>query len=708
MKLTAVLLGLFLAGPPSLVAAPPPEPPVFSSEVALVLLPVFVVGSDGRAVRGLGADDFEISADGKRVPVVSFRYVDTTSPEDQAAIREASAARRRFLLLFDKSFTTPAGLNRAQQAAADFVRSRLAPSDLAAVATFDLNRGVMLAANFTEDRGHLLRAIENLHVAHRARISDPLALAEQMVGLDARAGSRVQEGGQLDVGGLATVLVNQMRAAEVEAYRGHIEGLIAGMEHLARALRGVAGRKQVLYFSAGFDSRLLIGQTGEEQKTVAQSSLAGRLWEIDGATRFGDVRLREELTRMTRAFTAADAVIHTIDVTGLGSDDSLARTWVTVDPRRETGGRESLNLISSDTGGRFFRDANDLGPVLSEMLDMTSRFYVLGFQPAEAKGPGAYHKVRVRVARKGTTVSHRPGYYEQESIGAKAALLSRQFEAAELVMAGAADLPGNGLKVSGLCFPLPAREGRQSIALVLQVPASALEWSRGRTSSLELYSYAVAEDGTVQDYIAQFARIDSARRPVGEARGVSFQGRLRVPAGRYTLRTLVVERETGASGVQILDVNVPRVDPQGGFLLPPFLVEEASAWLNLSVARRDQDSDPSPFDVGDTQFVPRTSFEVRGGAPQRMVLVAFAPPRPGDAPGDVQIRSSLTAHDGQAAPAGMLRIEKVYRHEDGRRTFLLDYTPDAVAPGDYTLRIALGEGNERLEAYSLLRVRSGS
>ena len=45
---------------------------------------------------------------------------------------------------------------------------------------------------------------------------------------------------------------------------------------------------------------------------------------------------------------------------------------------------------------------------------------------------------------------------------------------------------------------------------------------------------------------------------------------------------------------------------------------------------------------------------------------------------------------------------------DGRRTFLLGYTPDALDPGDYTLRIALGDAGEHLESYALLRVRPGS
>ena len=61
----------------------------------------------------------------------AVRYV--TTPPSGLVRRSAplnEAARRRFLLLFDMSFTDPGGLRRAQEAAADFVRSRLRGSEL--------------------------------------------------------------------------------------------------------------------------------------------------------------------------------------------------------------------------------------------------------------------------------------------------------------------------------------------------------------------------------------------------------------------------------------------------------------------------------------------------------------------------------------------------------------------------------------------------
>src|SRR5712691_8135754 len=216
--MTRVPMTMLLIATTAVAAAmdAPRQTPVYSSEVSLVLLPVFVVDRDGRAARGLEAKDFELSADGKRAEVVSFRYVDTTQADDQEEIRQASAARRRFLLLFDESFTDPAGLHRAQAAAADFVRHRLATSDLAAVATVDVNRGVRIVANFTEDRGLLAHAVETLGVSTLAKISDPLGLAADLMVTDLALPSRTGQNPQSVLDNVLAVLARRMKAAEDE------------------------------------------------------------------------------------------------------------------------------------------------------------------------------------------------------------------------------------------------------------------------------------------------------------------------------------------------------------------------------------------------------------------------------------------------------------------------------------------------------------
>lgn len=709
-RLGAVVVALASVASSASSAAPgKTDPPVFGTEVTLVLLPVFVADGAGRAVRGLSAADFELQQDGKRAELVSFRYVDTTSDEDQETIRQASAARRRFLLLFDKSFTEVGGLNRAQRAAAHFVRTALAPSDLAAVATFDVDKGIRIVANFTEDRALLSHAVATLGAPNLTRISDPLALAVDLAATDL-AGPGIQDSNQgipeSALTGVLAVLARRVRAAEEEQYRRHIHTLIGGLEELARGLRNVDGRKQIVYFSAGFDSRLLIGQTGSEQRTAAESITQGRLWEVDGATRYGDSRLRDLLSEMTRSITNADAVIHSVDVTGLGTDRSLSRTAVNADAQRDVSGREGLNFLAAETGGRFFKDTSDLAPVLGEMLEMTSRYYVLGFQPVGARAPGAFHKIKVKVARKGVKVSHRAGYYERTPVPQRTAL-QRQFEAAQLVMTGEG---ANELPFSSLCLPFPSAGDRQTIGLVIQVPRESLRWTAGTTTALEVYGYAVAQDGTVHDHLAQLARVDPGQAdPGGAARGLSFYGTLAVAPGKYTVRLMLLERESGKTGIQIIDVTVPPYDPRMGVLLPPVLMEDPGRWVALEMSRHDRAGSPAfPFQLGDEHFLPRASLETQPGASEKLVLLAFEPSLPGDPAAPLQIRSSLRDRDGQPAPAGFLRIEKVHRGPSGRRAYVLGYVMDPLALGDYTLRIGIGEAGSQLEAYSLLRVRSGS
>ncbi|HET8647409.1 MAG TPA: VWA domain-containing protein [Vicinamibacteria bacterium] len=706
-RTAAALAALSLLAPSiGPAAAQAPQRPVYSADVSLVLLPIFVADGDGRAMRGLRPEDFEVQEDGKKVEVVSFRYVDTTSPEDQEELRQSPPARRRFLLLFDKSFTDPGGLARAQRAASEFVRLRLAPSDLAAVATIDVHRGVRVIANFTEDRHLLSHAVMTLGVTNIARISDPLALAADLnvtdIALPGASEDAANAQGVLN--NVMAAIVRRMRAAEDQAYRAQVLSHLGSLQDLARALRTVEGRKQVLYFSAGFDSRVLIGETGRGQKEAAESIAMGSLWEVDGLNRYGDMRVRDLLQQATRGLSSADTVVHSIDVTGMGTDSSLQNMQSTEELQRSVPGRESLNVISSDTGGRFFKDTNDLSAVLNEMADMTSRYYVLGFQPAKEKGPGEFHKVKVKVARKGARVSHRAGYYERLPLSAQPAL-QRQFEAAQLVMTGVGQ---NDLAFSSLCLPFPRSDGKQDLGIVLEVAKEALPWAARRPLAVEVYGYGVAADGTVIDHFAQLVRVDPSQAdPDGTVRGLSLMGTLTVPPGRYTVRLLMHERESGAAGVQLLEVNVPPPDPSRGFLLPPLVVDDSGLWLSMQMGGRA--AGQGPFALEGAPFVPRARFTARPGEQQKLVLIAFEPDVAGDPAADVQIRSSLTDGRGQTVAPGLLRLMKVLHDGKGRRTYVLRYTPEVSQPGDYTLRVGVGEAGARLESYSLLKLeRTGS
>ncbi len=700
-----VVASALLASTPWLAAAAPAErAPVFQSEVSLVQLPVFVADKDGRALGGLGPEEFELYDDGRRVEVVSFRYVDTTSPEAQQSIREAPAARRRFLFLFDLSFTDPGGLHRARVAAREIVRRGLAESDLAGVATYDVTRGVRLVANFSEDRAVLAHAIETLGAPNLVRISDALGLALGVSATEARlASSSLRRSSEsLAAADLFVVaLANRLRRAEEQTYRAQVMGLLESLDELGRSLRGIEGRKQILYFSTGFDSQTLIGtQSATDLFQDAEAVIQGRLYDVDSDRRYGDNHVRGTLGRMARTVSGGDSVIHGVDVSGLSAIGDAQDTLVRADAARDTRGQDSLQVMASETGGLLLKDRNDLADALHEILDTTSRYYVLGYQPGDLKGPGVYHKLKVKLRRKGARLSHRAGFYERVPAKAQSAL-QRKFEAAQLVMTGAGP---NDLRFSALCLPFPAPGELQTVGVVLQVPKRELEW--GRTLGLEVYGYAVDAEGVVHGHLARFARVEPALADkAGDKLGLALFGSFALPPGEYTLRLALTERESDITGYQFLDVSVPAHDPRLGFLLPPVLLDEAGEWVTLDLSTA---GDAPTFELEGRRFLPRTSFDVEPGRAQKLMVIAYPSEQATDPAAPIAITSALLNASGQPVGSGGLRIERVLRDAEGRHTYLLDYTPEGLAPGDYRLRVALDEGNTRLESYSLLRVLGGA
>ena len=304
-------------------------------------------------------------------------------------------------------------------------------------------------------------------------------------------------------------------------------------------------------------------------------------------------------------------------------------------------------------------------------------------------------------------LSHRPGYFERSAQGAAQTPLQRQFDLAELVVTGGDGR--NELPFTSLCLPFPSPSETQTLGLVLQVPRDSLPWSSSEPIGLEVYGYAVAEDGGVRDHLAQSLRLEPGRAdPQGNAQGLSLYGTFEVPPGRYTIKLLLRESASGKSALRMLDVTVPPYDGRSVFALPPLVLDEDERWLKLELGagHGGNREAAAPFQIDAHPFVPRTSFEVRPGSRERLVLMVFDPELAGDPAADVEIRSSLTASDGRAVQPGRLKIERVLSGGPGRRTFVFSYLPEDVGNGDYTLKIGLGESGGFAQSYALLRFRT--
>jgi VWFA-related protein len=599
MLLITAAAGLCLAAvpgaPQTAPQASPPQTPAYTdiTDVTAVEIPVQVL-ADGKPVRGLTADDFVVYQGKEKQAVTGFDVVDLYgAPAEKPARPEEVPvpARRHFLFLFDLSFSEPKAIVQAREAAKGLLAD-LHPSDLVAVATYVTSRGPELVLGFTPDRDQARAAIDTLglpELVDRTQ-TDPLRIvveslrqdiAQSTGGTDAAAASDSRRAG------FQAMLLDQLEGFLVDSDRANLaveKDKVSSLTHsftdLARLMRGVSGRKEVVYLSQGYDSSILTGTTDDgEDRDMRNAAHEGAIWKVDSEKRFGSAAVAAEVDAMLQELRRADCVVQAVDIGGLrGATPSLGY--------ERKGGRESLFQMAHDTGGELYENFNDLGAAMGQMLERTGVTYVLTIEPP-VRPDGAWHDLRVELRRgpRGARVVHRPGYYAPVPF-AQRSRSEKMLATAGEVLLGA---EGGPVRLSAQAVPLPAPPGSGTADVLVRIEIdgpSLLHLHQGEDLPTEIYVYAMDSQGRVRDFVAQTLALDlfKVERRLLES-GLRFYGHLELPPGSYKARVLVRNGRTGLHGLKIVPVDVPST-AQAGPLPEGFLPDPASPWLVVREAPR--------------------------------------------------------------------------------------------------------------------------
>ena len=661
-----------------------------SAEVSLVEVPVRVIGRDGLPVRGLTADAFSLEDDGRSQTIVGFDAVDLADRNPGAAGLSSPAARRRFLILFDLSFSQPKAIVFARKAARDFVLSGLGDRDLAAVATYSVEKGVRLLVTFTADRGPLARAVDTLGLEASRDSGDPLAFAFDREGSlppGALPTSR-PTGSRADVAGIIESLqslsiLRQMR--DDEYARDRVRHLFQSFRELSQALDTVEGRKDVIYLSEGFRGRYLVGAPETEEER--QYLIHGEVWKVDADKRFGSITLREELDGLGDVFRRSDCVIHAVDIAGIRAENDPDGEGASIG-LRESG--NALYEIAAGSGGEVFRNANDFGSELAQIVRQTSLVYVLAFRPGRPAEEGRFHSLKVKVSVPGARVLARAGYYDRRGFR-RLSPLERRLVAADVI---ANEIPSDEIPARVLAVPFAGSGSEATVPVLLEIPGPALlEADRSEKLQVEVYAYAFDEQGRLADYFVRTLAADvskSRERLLGG--GVRYFGVLRLPPGAYRLRTLVRNASTGRMGFAAAPLQVPGFSAGEPYLLPPVFLERSDAWLTVGESGHGESAAEMPglfAELPTEGMTPAVLGSVEPGAASRVCLVAYHFDA-GDRE-ELKLGSQILGADGQPLQTARLAvIGSTAARADGRRTLLLSFSaPPGLAPGRYGLRVFL-------------------
>jgi VWFA-related protein len=635
-------------------------------------------------------DDFELYEDGKRQTILGFDAIDlaqkATPPHgDPDALNPA--ARRHFLILFDLSFAQPKSVVAARRAAKEFVLSQMGDRDFAAVATYSVEKGVRLLVTFSQDRVQLARAIDTLGIVEAVNLaSDPLAfmydaMAAYFGGSPLGTGQfrESQASGLLDsMQTLATI----ERARLDQAARARVTRLTQSLDGLARALDAVSGRKDILYLSEGFESRLLVGT--KDSDIEHDWIISGEQWKVDVEKRFGSTHLQTEINSLTDIFRRTDCVIHAVDIAGLqtnsdGGSLTAAR------------GENALFEIANATGGEVLRNDNDFKAQIARLIARTNLVYVLAFRPAKAGRDDRYHELKVKVHAPGAHVSARAGYYEKKPFRSLSPL-ERSLSAADLI---ANEVPLSDIRARVLAAAHPGEKLLASVPVLVDVPGDTLlAGQKGNLATVEIYAYAHDAENRVRDFFAQTVNLDLAvMREKLERGGLRYYGELALPSGDYRLRVLVRNAETGRLGLTVEPLHVPDFSGRPPYLAPPIFLEKAQTGVFIRGRSRIE---PTRADVllqppgGD--FVPVALAEVTPESPARLSVIAY---NFGDPPaGELKIGAQVLSSEGRPlGPGEICVLGKSALDGDGKQVLLVSFQPAGLAPGRYALRVFLQDAS---------------
>ncbi|MGH9381268.1 MAG: VWA domain-containing protein [Thermoanaerobaculia bacterium] len=702
---SSAALALFGA---ALVPAAPQSQFEGVTEVVLVEVPVQVV-RDGRPVRGLTRDDFEIYDGRKRQEIVGFDVIDLgqVEPESGPAVPELPvSARRHFLFLFDLSFAEPGSVTRAREAARDLVAEGLHPADLAAVATYSASRGVRVVLGFTSDRQQLAVALDTLGLAEPAeRVREPLGIviveteAAQRQAASAGPGAAataryptISDRDPNSVGDLQTLSGRVGR----DQQKNQVLALTTSLEELAKLMNSVSGRKHVVYLSEGFDSSVLLGNLGvtEEDRTRAaelnEAAAHGEFWKVDNEERFGDSGAQRGVESMLEELRRADCTVQAVDVGGVRAGGDL---------RARASGDDGLFIMANETGGELYRNYNDLSEAMGQMLERTAVTYVLAFQPQGLELDGSYHRLRVKLKgdARGARVVHRPGYYALKRLPERQPL-EQQLSLAGAIVGGG---DGGSLRASALAVPFPGAD-KAYVPVLLEVDGpSLLAGGRREVMPLEIYAYAFDRNGTVHDFFAQTLKLDLAQSG-GALRqaGFKFWGHFDLPPDDYVIRILVRDADSGAVGMKGVSLRVPAAGDGEPALLPPLLAEPMGKWVFAREEGAEQATASYPFMMGEQPFIPAAKPVLSSGQPTPLAVYGF-----NLGAGDLVIDSRLLRPDGAAVQGAKVEVD-VGREaaSDGSTRLVGTLRLGSVPAGEYRLEVVVTDSATGQEHSSSLPV----
>ncbi len=545
--LVALLFVMEMTAPPvshsqNAPAPPPQKTPAaprrsgfrFRVNTNLVLVNVVVRNKHGNLVRGMTKDDFQLLEDGKPQTIADFGFEDVDAialseqngptvsgvagapppPPPDPQTPEEMKNRRIIILFFDFTAMDPEQIDRSVTAAKRFVEKQMTPADLVAVVS--LSSSLRLDLDLTANRERIQKMLDSY-------------TSGQGQGFD--AGDTGSAEGAAETGGSFT-------PDDTDYNVFNTDRKLMALESLMQTLGGIQQKKSIVYFSNGISRSGIENQAALRSATAVAAKTNCSIYPVD-------IR---GLAALPPGGEAQSASLH--GVSAYNGQASINQF------ESNASSQETLSTLAADTGGKAFLDSNDFGLVFQRVQKDTSAYYVLGFYSTNRAQDGKYRRLTVRIKRPDVKLEFRQGYYAPRDF------LHFQKEDREKQMTDelASDLPETDVAVYIGAAYFRLDDSRYFIPVSLVIPGSQIPFTKDREkdkASVDVIGVVRDSSGVPFGSVRDTVKLSLDASQQVRRKNVQYNTGFILPHGKYHMKFVVCENQSGRLGSFETDLNVP-------------------------------------------------------------------------------------------------------------------------------------------------------
>jgi VWFA-related protein len=518
------------------------------SSSELVLIPAVVKNGSGSHVSGLKKEDFVLKQDGKPRPIAIFEEVVTTAARVRRAEGEhgtfsniepgVAEYHRLSIIVLDFVNTPPSDQANARSALIKFL-TEVANSGEPMCLLALTRSGLALLHDFTDDPKLLAEGV------NRAANNSPLIHEEV-----------VDPHHPPDDPAITKLIRAQL---ESEARQASLENKVAAsitvqaLQQIAKAFRGLPGRKSLIWASSGFPFSLSPGEPlmcdpacpvhGRDEMQSSYDNLWRTMSDAQIAIYSVDLRASSSILPMsTDGMRPSDAGDPQFDIEAKAHEKTLDTD-------------STLRLFADNTGGRAFMGGGNLIQSFHQAIEDDSSYYLLGYyvNPSDTK-PG-WHNLSLTVHAKSSRIRYRNSFFLSRDISPSSAQQ-------DILLALASPLDFTGIPIS---VTWTEREpgkvpGKTQVHFELVMPPNFASMDDSDQNHMVVDIAAVAKNPKGDAVSDTAKRIDTHLKPDGleqiEHNGMTYRGMLQLPPGDYTVRFAVRDALGNRTGSVAARVNV--------------------------------------------------------------------------------------------------------------------------------------------------------